>query len=366
MTSFFRLFVLICLCGVASPVLAQRGPQGPVDVIVSPVKQEQFADRIEALGTTKSNETVVITPDTSEKVVEIHFEDGQEVKAGDVLVTLDKTREEAELKAAEALLSERQSAFERAEDLQKSKALSTATLQERQAEFTQSQAEVDSLKARIEELVITAPFDGVLGLREVSIGTLVQPGDMITTIDDLSQIKVDFNVPSVYLSTLKSGQPIVGSVEAYGDRKFNGEVRTINTQVDPVTRTVRVRAVIPNPDGLLRPGLLMTIELFKNPRETLLIPEEALIKRGEKSFVYVVSEKEGKVIARQTEVRLGGRQPGVIEVLSGLKANDEIVAHGTVKISDGSEIAVRAVENEDTPLDKLLEQEPAAGRQQGG
>ncbi len=136
--------------------------------------------------------------------------------------------------------------------------------------------------------------------------------------------------------------------------------------MDPITRTVRVRAVIPNTDGLLRPGLLMTIELFKNSRETLLIPEEALIKRGEKSFVYVVKEKDGKTIARQTEVKLGTRQPGVIEILSGLGEKDRIVSHGTLKVSDGAEIAVRAVESTDAPLDELLKQEPAAGRQKGG
>src|SRR5690606_8788421 len=126
------------------------------------------------------------------------------------------------------------------------------------------------IKARLDKLIIAAPFDGILGLREVSIGALVQPGDQITTIDDLSQIKVDFEVPAVFLSALQPGLPIAGKVSAFQSREFTGEVRTVNTQVDPVTRTVRVRAVLPNPDLILKPGLLMTITLYKDQRQALL------------------------------------------------------------------------------------------------
>lgn len=339
-----------------SPSFAQKGSQGPVSVIVSPVKSQEFADRVEALGTAKANETVIITPDTSEKVAEIHFEDGQEVKAGDLLLTLDKSTEEADLKSAQAIKSERWSAYDRAKGLQQSSALSKATLQERLAAYTQSEAEVEAIKSRIEELTITAPFDGILGLREVSVGTLVQPGDMITTIDDLSQIKVDFDVPSVFLSALEPGLPIVGRVEAFGAREFKGTVSTINTQVDPVTRTVKVRAVLPNTDHVLKPGLLMSIVLLKDSRKALLIPEESLIKRGEKNFVYVAAQENGKTIARETEITIGGRQPGDIEVLSGLKAGDLVISHGTLKVSNGAEISIRATETDNAPLDDLLKQ----------
>jgi membrane fusion protein (multidrug efflux system) len=328
-------------------------------VIVSPVKFHDFADRVEALGTTKANETVIITPDTSEKIVEIHFEDGQEVKAGDLLVTLDKKQEDANLRAAEAALYETQNAYQRASDLQKSSALSKGTVQERLSALRQSEAAAEATKARIDELTITAPFDGILGLREVSVGTLVQPGDMITTIDDLSQIKVDFDVPDVFLSTLKAGLPITGKVKAFGDREFVGEVRTINTQIDPVTRTVTVRAIMPNPDHTLKPGLLMSITLMKDERQALLIPEEALLKRSDKNFVYVAVEEEGKMLAREREITVGGRQPGDIEVLTGLDAGDKVIAHGTIKVHNGSEISIRATEDGNETLDELLKQQPA-------
>lgn len=342
----------------ALPVMAQKGQQGPVSVIVSPVKLQSFADRVEALGTSKANETVVLTPDTSEKIAEIHFDDGQEVKKGDLLVSLDKNEEEADLRAAEALLSETRAAYNRAKDLQSNSALSKGTLQERLSSLKQSEAAAESIQARIDELTITAPFDGILGFREVSVGALVQPGDMITTIDDLSQIKVDFDVPAVFLATLKPGLPIIGKVGAFGDREFKGEVRTVNTQIDPVTRTVKVRAVMPNADHTLKPGLLMSITLLKDTREALLIPEEALIKRGEKNFVYVAVQEDGKLLARQTEITIGGRQPGDIEVLSGLNAGERVISHGTLKVNDGAQISIRATEAEDTSLDELLKQKP--------
>jgi membrane fusion protein, multidrug efflux system len=366
MTRLISACMLLAFFTLPTPAFAQRGPQGPIAVIVAPVQKAPFADSVEALGTTKSNETVVITPDKAEKVVAIHFEDGQQVKAGDLLVTLEKSEEEADLRSVEALLAERQSAYNRAKGLQDTNALSKATLQERQASLKQTQAEIESIEARISELAITAPFDGILGLREVSVGTLVQPGDTITTIDDLSQIKVDFDVPSVFLSTLKPGLPIVGKVEAFGDKEFLGEVRTVNTQVDPVTRTIKVRAVLPNPDTLLKPGLLMSIVLVKNQREALLIPEESLIKRGEKNFVYVADTANGATKAHQQEITIGGRKPGIIEVLSGLKEGDHVVSHGIIKISDGSDITIRAEEKDNESLDELLNQQKQEQPGKGG
>ncbi len=353
------------LCAFPTNAFAQnKGPQGPTGVIAAPVKLQDFSDTVEALGTAKANETVVITADTAEKVTAIHFEDGQYVNKGDILITLDKSEEEAELRSAEASLAEAQSAYDRAKGLQDTSALSKGTLQERLAALQKSQAAIEEIKARIEKRDIAAPFDGALGLREVSVGALVQPGDQITTIDDISQIKVDFDVPSVYLSALRPGMKVIGHVEAFKDRAFEGEVTTINTQVDPVTRSVKVRAVIPNPDSLLKPGLLMSIDLSKDQRRALVIPEEALIKRGPNNFVYLIEENDGQTVARQQKVEIGGRRPGEVEVLSGLEEGDQIVAHGTVKIGDGAPVKVRALESEDTPLDELLKQKPASGGKQ--
>jgi membrane fusion protein (multidrug efflux system) len=363
MSKLHPYFIIVFLMSfLASNAVAQKR-NGPTEVIVSPVVRDAFADKIEALGTTKANESVVVTADRSEKIAAIHFEDGQKVKQGDLLVTLDKAQEEAELRASKALTAETQNSYNRAQGLSGNSALPKAILQERAAELKQSQAATEALEARLSSYEITAPFDGILGLREVSVGTLVQPGDVITTIDDLSQVKVDFDVPSVFLSSLKPGLPIVGRVEAFGDRAFKGRVSTVNTRIDTITRTVKVRAVIPNEDGRLKPGLLMSIELSNDLRQALLIPEEAVVKRGQDNFVFVVTKKEDKFLARQHRIQLGARKPGTVEVLSGVGVGDKIVNHGTLKIRDGAEVSIRAEEAEDTPLDVLLKQESQAKSQ---
>ncbi|MCC6598767.1 MAG: efflux RND transporter periplasmic adaptor subunit [Alphaproteobacteria bacterium] len=359
MPKAFNFIFLLALCLAGGPSWAQkRGPDGPVSILAAPVTLQNFTDSVEALGTTKSNESVVITADTAEKVTEIHFEDGQRVKKGDLLISLDKSEEIAELSSATASLSQAQSSYDRAKGLQETSALSKGTLQERLAVLKQNQASIEEIKARIEKRNITAPFDGVLGLREVSLGALIQPGDVITTIDDLSRIKIDFDVPTLFLPSLKAGMPIMGKVEVFGDRVFAGVVHTINTQIDPVTRTVKMRAIVENKDGVLKPGLLMNVILEKNLRRALLIPEEALIKRGADNFVFLVVQKDGKTYAQQTKIEIGMRKPGVIEVRSGLREGEHIVVDGTVKISDGTEITVRALKDKDTPLIELLEPKP--------
>ena len=338
------------------PSYAQKGgPKGPTAVITSPVVSKAFGDTVEALGTTRANEMVVITADTAEKVTKIYFEEGQDVKKGDLLITLAKGEENAALKAAQATFSEARSSYNRAKNLQSTQAISKATMQERLSTLNQSRAVIAGVSARLDKLAITAPFDGVLGLREVSVGALVQPSDIITTIDDISVIKVDFDVPSLFLPTLKKGLKVVGKTEAYGQREFVGEVQTVNTQVDPLTRTVKVRAVIPNEDRVLKPGLLMTINLVKNERQALVIPEEALVKRGQKNFVYIADEKEGKVTAVEKEIEIGARRSGEIEVIDGLQENDQVINHGTLKIKNGTKIKVQAVETEKQTVSDMLE-----------
>ncbi len=296
MTHIKTFLVFLILITTALPTIAKRPSQeGPTSVIVAPVKKIMLADRVEALGTTKSNEMALITANTAEKVTAIHFQEGQVAKTGDLLVTL-----------------------------------------------------------RLDKRAILAPFDGILGLREVSVGTLVQPGDTITTIDDISIIKIDFDVPSIFLSLLHKDMPITGKVAAFGHREFSGKIKTINTRIDPITRMIKIRAIAPNKDRILKPGLLMKIDIMTHERQALIIPEEALIKRGEKNFVYIATKIDGQLSAQETEIEIGSRIPGEIEVLSGLKRHDQVITHGLLKIRDGIEISIRAIETEDIPLAELL------------
>ncbi|WKZ32697.1 MAG: efflux RND transporter periplasmic adaptor subunit [Thermodesulfobacteriota bacterium] len=352
---FFSLSSMLTAGGAHAASVGKAAPSG-LPVIVAPVQKTDFADMVEALGTTRANETVTITAVVAGPVTEIKFEDGGRVSKGDVLLTLEKSEEEANLKAARALLEERTASYRRAQGLEKQQALSTATLKERQALLRQIEGEIEAIQSRINDRIIRAPFDGILGLRNVSPGALVRPGDAITTLDDLSRIKVDFDVPSVFLNDIRQGLRVEGRVEAFGDNVFRGEVSTVGTQVDPVTRTVRVRAILPNPDGVLRPGLLMSIVLFKNPRQALLVPEKALIQRESKFFVFAEASKDGKPIAVQKQVTIGSRVPGRVEITSGLKEGERVIVHGLMQVRNGQEISVRAVDEGGQSLDELLKQ----------
>jgi membrane fusion protein (multidrug efflux system) len=332
------------------------GDSRALPVIVAPVQQVvEFADTIEALGTTRANESVALTTNVTETVSTINFDDGQQVKKGDILVVLEKSEEEAELKAARAVLDERRAAFERASDLEKKQAMSTAMLKEREALLKQSEGNIEAIQARIANRVIKAPFDGVLGLRNISPGALLRPGDLITTIDDLDPIKVDFQVPSVFLQELRIGLPVKGTVQALGNRVFQGKINMISSQVDPVTRTLTVRALLANPNGALRPGLLMNISLSHNLRTALLIPEEAITQRDTRKFVMVINHAGDTATAEERQVFSGNRIPGEIEITKGLSPGDQVVVHGLMRVRSGSQVTIKAIQRADEPLQGMLE-----------
>jgi membrane fusion protein (multidrug efflux system) len=351
-------FLACLVVTFAIPLSGQpAGGSDPLPVVVAPVVEEaQFGDTLEALGTTRAYESVLITANVTEFVREIRFEDGQEVKAGDVLVVLEKDEEEAALKSARALLEERKAAYNRALELEQQQAMSTATLQEREALLQQIEGEIEGIEARVRDRVIRAPFDGTLGLREISPGALVRPGDTVTTIDDLSRIKVDFDAPSVFLSALRPGLDVEGRVDAFAGRVFTGTVATINSRVDPVTRTVTVRAILPNEDRQLRPGLLMSIRLTKNPRTALLVPEGAVIQRGKQSFVFAIDQSGPQPLVEERRVQLATRVPGQVEVLSGLEADDLVIVHGLMQARPGQPVRILGIQTGDEPLESFLKE----------
>lgn len=332
---------------VSAPVATGGGPAAQVrapqaaQVTVAQVLSKDFADSIEALGTTRANETVQLTAQISDKVQEILFADGQVVHKDDVLLVLDNAEELADLDAARALAAERKSAFDRAADLNRRKIIAAETFEARRAEYQQAEAAVRSLQSRIDNTIIKAPFDGVLGLRNVSLGALVQPGTVITTIDDLNAIKVDFEVPALYLQDLRPGLKVTGMVEGLPGQRFEGAVATINTQVDPVTRAVKVRAVVPNPGLLLRPGLLMNVTLDLRLRRSMTVPEGALIQLRDQTFAFVAEDGEGgRTLARRVEIKRGARRLGETEVLDGLEEGQRIIVTGFMRLADGDAVTI--------------------------
>lgn len=350
-------FVFTVSAFVPAAVGQERGPADPVRVAVVEVRESEFVTTVEALGTTRANETADITSNVTEKVVEIRFDDGQKVAAGDVLVVLDGAEEQADLTAARAVREERRLAYERAKQLESRQFTATAQLDERRAALRQAEAEIEAVRARLDDRMIRAPFDAIVGLRDISVGALVEPGDRITTLDDISIIKLDFTVPATYLATLEPGLAITVRTAAFGDRTFEGTVSGVDSRVDPVTRSIVARAMIPNPDGALRPGLLMNVQLLQSPRTSLTVPEEALVPRGRVNTVYVVDEAGGGVVEARP-VEIGARRSGEVEILAGLEAGEKVITHGTMRVRPGQKVEPTLLDGAATSVRDMLDAIP--------
>lgn len=316
---------------------AATGSRPPIPVVVSRPFEHEFADRIEALGTARANESVVITANVTETVSKVHFEDGQQVEAGALLVELESDEERAQLSEARANRADARLRFGRVSDLVESGTESQSRYDEVRTALDATEARVAELEARVADRQIRAPFAGILGLREVSPGTLVQPGDRITTLDDVDPIKLDFSVPESFLSVLETGLVVSTENVAYPGRWFVGRVTAVDSRVDAATRSIRARAVIDNEDHALRPGMLLTLVLRTNPRRSLALEEQALVPRGSSQYVVVLDEEDRP---RRTEIRIGRRVPGVVEVLSGLEPDARVVIDGASLIPTGGVVRV--------------------------
>jgi len=325
------------LTGDGGEVEGGRAGGGPVLVTLATVEEREFVDVIEAVGTAKANESIEITAKATETVSAVNFTDGQQVKAGDVIVEMTSREQSADLVAARAELNEANKAYDRIKGLADKGFATKAQLDQAIAARDSAAARVKALESRVADRLIRAPFAGVLGLRKVSVGTLVRPGDIITTLDDISIIKLDFTVPEGFLSALSQGMTVRVSVAAYPKRLFEGRVVGIDTRVDPVSRAVALRAEIPNPEGTLRPGMLMTVALLNNQRNALAVPEQSLVPVEDRQYVFVATADNK---AERREVKIGARQPGYVEVTAGLKRGDRVVVEGTMRLRPGASIRV--------------------------
>ena len=319
--------------------LARTHSKTPIPVVVAMATNEPFTETVEALGTAKANESVVITPTLEERVVDIFFEDGDVVDNDQVLVKLNDSETRYLLAEASAALREQQKQFERISKLAKTNATSRSRLDEEQGLLEIARAKVAHLKAQLRDYTIRAPFSGILGSRQISNGAVVDSDTVITTLDDTTVIKLDFTVPETYLGVLRNGMDVTAHSPAYPDRNFNGTVTAISSRVDPDTRSVTIRAQIPNPDRLLKPGMLLTVDLVKNRSQSLIIPEEAVILEKDKKFALVVSAEN---TVEKKEIVTGRRSPGKVEVISGLNPGHRVVVEGITRVRPG--IPVNVVE----------------------
>jgi membrane fusion protein (multidrug efflux system) len=311
-----------------------RAAAEPPLVTVATVRHDQLYDVVEALGTTQANESVTLTAKVTDTVRRVNFEDGDYVEAGTVLVELTNQEEEAGLAEARANLDDAESQLRRLENLS-SRGLSAASdLDVARSRAAAQQARLNSVLARLRDRLIQAPFSGVLGFRQVSPGTMLSPNTTITSIDDISVIKLDFTVPETFIGAMNVGATVIARSVSFPGREFHGIVRTVGSRVDPVTRAIMVRAHVPNEDRSLRPGMLLTVEVVTAEHTALVVPEGAVFQVQNRAYVYRV---DGQT-ARQQQIEVGGRRFGVVEVLGGLQEGDLIVIEGIVKLREGSQV----------------------------
>jgi membrane fusion protein, multidrug efflux system len=355
-----RLTALFALLSAPLTIVAAQPAMPPTAVIVERVGSQRLTDPLEALGTLRANETVRITATVSEVITQINFEDGQKVRAGDVLVQLAHAEETALLAEAESQAEEAKLQHERVVRLVAQGNAPEALLDERRREWRAAEARAEAARSRLRERTIRAPFDGRVGLRQVSPGTLVVPGDTITTVVDDSHMKLDFTVPSIYLATVARGTPIEATTPVFPNRRFAGEVTSLDSTIDPVTRSITVRAIIPNEQQDLVPGMLMTLNLLRNERVGLVVAEEAIVPRGRETFVMVVDTSTEPYRARQRQVEIGTRIPGRVEVVSGLSAGEIVITHGALKLRPESPVRIHAENDGSRPVAELLNPRAAA------
>jgi len=354
-------FSLVCVSLGSNGAHAAQGPR-TVGVIVERIAQSTIADELEALGTLKAKERIAITANVSDTISVIHFADGDSVTAGDLLVELTDTEESALLAEAQSLVDDAKRQFERMETLVLQGSASQELRDLRHQQYQTAEARLQAVRSRLKDRVITAPFDGRVGLRLISPGALVAPGDVITTLVDDSSMKLDFTIPAIYLSTVRKGIAIKATNPAFVDRVFEGQVTSVDAAIDPVSRSITVRALIPNPGSELVPGMLMTLRLVRNERLAVTVAEEAIIPRGASSFALVVDDSASPAIAQERQVQLGARADGRVEVVSGLAVGETVVTHGTLKVRSGASVKIQAVDDGTRTLAEMLRSGNGAGR----
>jgi membrane fusion protein (multidrug efflux system) len=332
-----RLFLAFLLCLYAAGASAQPSGRPAVPVEAAKVATGTLSERVTAVGSLSSNESVIVRPEIAGRVVEIGFQEGQPVKKGDLLIKLDDSLNRAELAEAEARLELAKRNFKRIDELYSGKVATARSLDEARSNLDVGTAAVELAKVKLAKTRIIAPFDGIAGLRQVSVGDYVTAGEDLFNLEEIDPVKANFRVAEKFLSAIRTGQAIEITVDAYPGRSFKGEVYAIDPRIDAAGRSVVIRARVDNSERLLRPGLFARVTLILDLKtNALTVPEQAIVPRGDDQFVYRVID--GK--AKQTKVMIGTRRDGRVEIVEGLSVDDVVVTAGQQKIRDGASVRV--------------------------
>jgi membrane fusion protein (multidrug efflux system) len=296
-----------------------------------------FPQTIEALGTARANESIDVRPKVTEVVTAIHFTEGEQVEAGRVLVELESSEARADVAEVRATLVDLENQLRRTRELFETRATAASELDQRLAQRDAARAALEAAEARLADRKVRAPFAGRVGLRRVSLGSLVTPDTVITTLDDTHVIKLDFDVPATAIARVEEGLTVEARSAAWRDTVFRGRVDSVDTRVDPVSRTVTVRAIVSNDEGRLRPGMFLTVDLLREDVTALVVPEQAIVPEESRQYVLVVGEDDR---VEKRPVRIGRRRPGQVEIVSGLAEGERVVAEGTQKARPGGLVEI--------------------------
>lgn len=318
---------------------AAAAPKPGLPVKAEPVKLARISDDVTAVGSLLAEESVVIRPELDGRITGLHFQEGQAVPAGARLVSLDSSEYEAQLAAVRADLKTEEQRLVRTRELQQQNFISKDALEVQVGNVDRLKAREAEAESKLSKAIIRAPFAGTVGLRMVSPGAYVKAGQDIVRMESIGSLKVDFRIPETFLSKVKSNQEIVVNVDAYPNENFHGRVYAVEPMVDERTRTVAMRARIPNQSNKLKPGMFVRVAVTLESRpNAVTVPEEAIWPQGKDNFVFKVVD--GK--AALTRVDVGNRQPGKVEIVKGLAANDVVVTEGQIKLRDGAAVTVIA------------------------
>lgn len=326
-------------CG-NSDAQTKGGREAPL-VTAAAVQPTRFVERIDAVGTAMANEQVTLTAPVTERIVRLNFNDGQYVSRGQTIATLATGQEAAQLAEASAVQREAGQQLNRLQQLRSLGFATVSSVDQQTALVGAARAQASEARASIADRIVKAPFGGYVSLRNISAGAVVTAGTEIATISDISRIKLDFTVPETLLSAIAPGQPIDARSAAYPEQPFRGTIATIDPVLNPETRAVTVRAILPNEDRKLKPGMLLTVAIESAARTSPAVPELAIIGEGADSFVFALD----KGTARRTQVKTGLRQNGMVEITDGLRPGTRVVTEGVVKLTDGQRVRTAGTQN---------------------
>ncbi|MDT8326117.1 MAG: efflux RND transporter periplasmic adaptor subunit [Roseovarius sp.] len=365
--SVWKQLFLLCLLGAISfggyegyktylaPAAEAEAPARgarPVTVELALAETRLLQRTIEAVGTTRALKSIEIVPEVAGRLIELAIVPGAKVEQGEVLARLDDTIESADLVEAEAVLTEQRQSVERIRQLRLTNAVSQASQEEAIARLAEATAEVERTRRRLENRRITAPFAGIVGMTNYDVGARVSEGQVLTRLDDLTEVEVEFSLPETVFAQIKRGQKLTALSAAFPGRVFTGTIDAVDNRIDPVSRAFRTRARIPNPDSTLPAGMFLSLNLILSESQELVVPEEAIVFQAAETYVFV---NENGTAARRV-VETGQRIDGMIAITSGLAPGEAVITRGLQRVRPGSDLKIKGEDNGATA--KTVAQDP--------